>query len=113
MLKLVIGNKNYSSWSLRAWMFLSYHKIAFEEVRISLGLPATKSEILKYSAAGKVPILIDDELVIWDSLLYWNICLNGFSAAEDGRKMSRNVLKQGRSVQKCIHLFSHFERKCQ
>jgi glutathione S-transferase len=67
-MKLIIGNKNYSSWSLRAWLLLSIHEISFEEVNISLSRENTATEIAKYSEAGKVPVLHDNDLVIWDSL---------------------------------------------
>lgn len=65
---LVIGNKNYSSWSLRPWLALTQAGIAFEEKRIPLDRPQTKSEILRHSPSGKVPCLVDGPLVIWDSL---------------------------------------------
>lgn len=65
---LVIGNKNYSSWSLRPWLALTEAGIAFEERRIVLDQPQTKVEILRHSPSGKVPCLIDGELVVWDSL---------------------------------------------
>jgi glutathione S-transferase len=65
---LVIGNKNYSSWSLRPWLFLKYHGIAFEEIRISLYQADSKSRILGFSPSGKVPVLIDGGLKVWDSL---------------------------------------------
>ncbi|WP_163338290.1 glutathione S-transferase family protein [Desulfopila sp. IMCC35008] len=67
-MQLVIGNKNYSSWSLRAWLLPAVHNIAFEEIRIPLGTKVTKSEILRYSKAGKVPVLYDGDVVVWDSL---------------------------------------------
>lgn len=67
-LTLIIGNKNYSSWSLRPWLFLKFHGIAFNEIRIPLYREESKSEILKYSQAGKVPALLDGDLTIWDSL---------------------------------------------
>lgn len=67
-MQLVIGNKNYSSWSLRAWLLPAVHNIAFEEIRIPLGTEATKSKILRYNKAGKVPVLHDGESVVWDSL---------------------------------------------
>jgi glutathione S-transferase len=67
-LKLVIGNKNYSSWSLRPWLLLSAHGIPFEEVRIPLYRDDTGAQIQKYSAAGKVPVLHDAGVVVWDSL---------------------------------------------
>jgi glutathione S-transferase len=68
-LKLVIGNKNYSSWSMRPWLALRASNIPFEEIFISLytGV-ADKQRILEFSRAGKVPILIDGDLAIWDSL---------------------------------------------
>jgi glutathione S-transferase len=67
-LTLVIGNKNYSSWSMRPWIALKAAGIAFEEMMIPLDLPDTKPRIHKISGAGKVPILIDGEMTIWESL---------------------------------------------
>ncbi len=67
-MKLIIGNKNYSSWSLRAWLLLAVSDIPFDEVRIALSTETTASEIAKYSEAGMVPILQDKDLIIWDSL---------------------------------------------
>ncbi|HEY0847735.1 MAG TPA: glutathione S-transferase family protein [Noviherbaspirillum sp.] len=66
--KLVIGNKNYSSWSMRPWVAMTAFGIPFEEVRISLGRPETSSLIAQHSAAGKVPVLIAGETTVWDSL---------------------------------------------
>jgi glutathione S-transferase len=65
---LVIGNKNYSSWSLRPWLLLRKAGIAFAEHRVPLYLPESKAEILSFSPAGKVPVLIDGEVTVWDSL---------------------------------------------
>ncbi len=65
---LVIGNKNYSSWSLRAWLALNQAGVAFDEQRIRLDQPETKAEILRHSPSGKVPCLVDGSLVVWDSL---------------------------------------------
>src|SRR5271155_5104596 len=67
-LELVIGNKNYSSWSMRAWLLMRQNGIEFEEVQISLNQPDSLERKLAYSPAGKVPILIDGDLRIWDSL---------------------------------------------
>ena len=67
-MKLVIGNKNYSSWSLRAWLLLAFHKVPFEEIRIPLRQESTRAAIARYTKAGKVPVLQDGELTIWDSL---------------------------------------------
>lgn len=67
-LKLVIGNKNYSSWSMRAWVLMRHYAIEFEEVQIPLRQTDSLDRKLAYSPAGKVPILLDGELRIWDSL---------------------------------------------
>ena len=65
---LVIGNKNYSSWSLRPWIAMKVLGIGFDEMRIPLYQPGSKERILGYSQAGKVPILRDGDTVVWDSL---------------------------------------------
>jgi glutathione S-transferase len=67
-LTLVIGNKNYSSWSLRAWLFLKQSGIEFEEIRLALYTENWETEIKRYTPAGKVPVLLDGDLKIWDSL---------------------------------------------
>jgi glutathione S-transferase len=65
---LVIGNKNYSSWSLRPWLAMKVLGIPFEEKRVPLYGPDSKRELLRHSPAGKVPCLVDGELRVWDSL---------------------------------------------
>jgi glutathione S-transferase len=67
-LTLVIGNKNYSSWSMRPWVVMTAFGIAFNEVRVLLDQHDTASRIAEYSAAGRVPVLIAGEITIWDSL---------------------------------------------
>ncbi len=71
-MKLVIGNKNYSSWSLRAWLLLAKSELEFEEIPESLereNVKGTLTERLKqYSPTGRVPVLIDGETTAWDSL---------------------------------------------
>lgn len=68
-MKLVIGDKNYSSWSMRPWVLLTHFGIPFDETLIELDHPGTKAEILTHSASGKVPCLVTDEkLAVWDSL---------------------------------------------
>jgi glutathione S-transferase len=67
-LTLIIGNKNYSSWSLRPWIAMRAAGIAFDEKVIPLYLPGSREQILAYSPAGKVPVLIDGERHIWESL---------------------------------------------
>ena len=68
VIKLVIGNKNYSSWSLRAWLLLSAYDIPFEEVEIKLFTEHTRKELQEYTQAGKVPVLHDEDVIVWDSL---------------------------------------------
>jgi glutathione S-transferase len=65
---LVIGNKAYSSWSLRPWLLMRYAGIAFDEVRIPLYQDGHVAKIRGYSAAGKVPVLIDGGITVWESL---------------------------------------------
>lgn len=68
-LMLAIGNKNYSSWSMRPWMALKAAGIAFEEVVIPLYTGAAdKQRILDVTKSGKVPALVDDGITVWDSL---------------------------------------------
>ena len=67
-MKLVIGNKNYSSWSLRAWLCLSANNIDFEEIRIPLDRPDTHKKLSEFTESAKVPVLHDEDLIIWDSL---------------------------------------------
>ncbi len=67
-MQLIIGNKNYSSWSLRPWLLLSHFNLAFEEIRIPLDSPEFTTTLSQYSAAGKVPVLQDKGVEIWDSL---------------------------------------------
>ena len=67
-LKLILGNKNYSSWSLRPWIAMRHAGIAFDEEVIPLYEPGSRERILRYSPAGKVPILLDGDMTIWESL---------------------------------------------
>ncbi len=70
-MKLYIGNKNYSSWSLRPWLLMRHTGIEFEEVKLRLSFDAGsgfKDTLLALAPTGKVPLLLDDELVIWDTL---------------------------------------------
>ena len=67
-MQLVIGNKNYSSWSMRPWLLLQKSGLAFEEKRIALFDGNYKQAILDHSGAGKVPVLVDEDVTVWDSL---------------------------------------------
>jgi glutathione S-transferase len=65
---VVIGNKNYSSWSLRGWLMARIAGIEFEEIVIPLDLPETAAAIKKHSPSGKVPVLMHRGLAVWESL---------------------------------------------
>ena len=66
--KLIIGNKNYSSWSLRAWFLLREADIDFDEHRIALDTDDTARQIAEFNPAGRVPVLLLDEVAVWDTL---------------------------------------------
>jgi len=68
MLKLVIGDKQLSSWSLRPWMLLRHLQLPFEEIRLPLDTPRFHEEIGRYSPSRRVPALLDGGLTVWDSL---------------------------------------------
>ena len=65
---LVIANKLYSSWSLRPWLLLKQAGIAFDEVLVALRQPDTRERILSHSPGGRVPVLIDGDITVWESL---------------------------------------------
>ncbi|MES9900773.1 MAG: glutathione S-transferase [Sedimenticola sp.] len=65
---LVIGNQNYSSWSLRPWLFLCHHQIPFTCRKVSLFVETTAADLTPYFSDAKVPVLQDGDLEVWDSL---------------------------------------------
>ena len=67
-LKLIIGNKNYSSWSMRPWIGMAVAGIPFEETVISLDAKDFKATVGPVSGTGKVPVLIDGNVRVWESL---------------------------------------------
>lgn len=67
-MQLFIGNKNYSTWSLRAWYLMSKFNVVFSEVQLVLDTPDFYNELQKRFSVQKVPALIDDDLAVWDSL---------------------------------------------
>jgi glutathione S-transferase len=82
-LTLVIGNKNYSSWSMRPWLALKASNIAFDEVVIPLYTgDADKQRILEFSRSGKVPVLVDGDVTIWDSLAIIEYIAERFAQAQ-------------------------------
>jgi glutathione S-transferase len=80
-LHLIIGNKNYSSWSLRPWLAMKVAGIAFEETVISLEAPDFKARITALSGAGRVPVLIDGDVRVWESLAIIEYLAEKFRAA--------------------------------
>jgi glutathione S-transferase len=80
-LTLVIGNKNYSSWSFRPWIAMKTAGIGFTEQVISLDDPEFKPRLLKLSPAGKVPVLLDGDIHIWESLAVLEYLAERFPAA--------------------------------
>ncbi len=67
-LQLVIGNRNYSSWSLRGWLAMRHSKLPFEEIFIALSLPETATELARHSPSRLVPVLKVDGTEVWDSI---------------------------------------------
>lgn len=65
---LVIGSKNYSSWSMRAWLLLRWLDIPFDEITVPLYRDDSRETLLRYSPTAKVPVLIDGDMKIWDTL---------------------------------------------
>ena len=96
-MKLVIGNKNYSSWSMRPWVLMTAFGIPFEEVRISLDQPDTSRRIVEYSLAGRVPVLVSGDTTVWDSLAICEYLAERFPERElwphdsEARAMARAI----------------------
>ncbi|MGB0468425.1 MAG: glutathione S-transferase family protein [Pontibacterium sp.] len=96
-MELIIGNKNYSSWSLRGWLMLSAFDIPFHETKLSLFTDAFYTELEKQGVAGKVPVLVDGDIRVWDSLAiceYVNETFlegRGWPASRAGRAEARAI----------------------
>lgn len=94
---IVLGNKRYSSWSLRPWLALKHTGVDFDEVVIPLYVDGAKEQILKHSPAGKVPILKHGDITVWESLAICDYLAERFPAArlwpEDpaARALARSV----------------------
>lgn len=94
---LVIGNKRYSSWSLRPWLLMKHFEIPFQEKLIALDQPQTRTEILKVSPSGKVPALVDGAVTIWESLAIMEYLNEKFPD-----KNMWPVQKEKRAMARCI-----------
>lgn len=96
-LVLVIGNKNYSSWSLRGWLMLKATGAPFREVVVPLDQPDTRQQILQYTPSARVPVLIHKGVSIWDSLAIGEYLAETFPAAglwpqdKEARALARAV----------------------
>ena len=97
---LAIGQKNYSSWSLRPWILLKHLGLEFDEVTLPLYGNAFAGEIAKYSPAGRVPVLVDGDLHVWDSL-----AILEYLAEKTGRIWPKDVAARAlaRSVSAEMH----------
>ena len=102
-LKLVIGNKNYSSWSLRPWVFMKRLGLDFEEIQLRLDTPEFKDELARYGPSGRVPVLRHGDLAVWDSLA---ICEYIAEIAGRGWPADRSIRAVARSV--CAEMHSGF-----
>src|SRR5687768_17123116 len=81
-LRLLIGNKNYSSWSFRPWIAMKAAGIPFAETVISLDAPEFKEQVTRVSGTGKVPALADGGVQIWESLAILEYLAEGFPSAQ-------------------------------
>ena len=96
-LTLIIGNKNYSSWSLRPWVFLKHHNIPFTEKRVALFTDTTNQELSQYNSDLKVPVIKDNNILVWDSLSILEYvsetCLDnrGWPTDSHARAMARSI----------------------
>jgi glutathione S-transferase len=79
LLTLVIGNKNYSSWSLRPWLAMKQFGLSFDEIRIPLYTSDAPAQIRQYSPSGKVPVLLHGTQTVWDSLAICEYLAEEFS----------------------------------
>jgi glutathione S-transferase len=81
-LTLIIGNKNYSSWSFRPWIAMKTADIAFDEVVVSLDAPDFKARLAPHSGTGKVPALVDGTVNVWESLAILEYLSDKFPAKQ-------------------------------
>lgn len=102
---LVIGNKNYSSWSMRAWIVLVAFDIPFKEIRILLDQPDTATRIAEYSLAGRLPVLIDSDITVWDSLAICDYLAEQFY---DKKLWPQNIAARARARSICAEMHCSF-----
>jgi glutathione S-transferase len=94
-LTLVIGNKNYSTWSLRAWLFMKHAGVEFQEILVPLDTPETREQLERYGPSGRVPVLRQGTLCVWDSLAICEYIAElsgrGWPQAREARAVARSV----------------------
>lgn len=96
-LTLIIGNKNYSSWSLRPWVFMKQNQIEFQEKRVALFVESTADELAAYNSDFKVPVLQDGDFLVWDSLAILEylsenyLASKGWPADRHARALARSI----------------------
>jgi len=103
--KLVIGNKNYSSWSMRPWLLLKAFDIPFEEINIALYQNNTAEKLGPYSPSLKVPAFLHSEITVWDSLA---ICEYISEQLLDGRGWPINPKKRASARSICAEIHAEF-----
>jgi glutathione S-transferase len=107
---LVIGSKNYSSWSLRPWLFLRKVGFEFQERVVHFDAADYRAQIAAYSPSERVPLLIDDGLKIWDSLA---ICEYAAESTQRGLPQDRAARALARSVAAEMHSgFQSLRNEC-
>lgn len=102
MLQLVIANRNYSSWSLRAWLHLVESGVEFEQIRVPLFTGQWRDEIARYSPVGRAPVLIVNGFSIWDSMAIMEYVAEQFPAAV-GWPKNRQQRARARSISAEMH----------
>lgn len=104
-IQLILGNKNYSSWSLRAWLCLRKSGVDFEEILLPLDTPEFNERIGDYSPTGRVPVLWHEGTPIWDSLA---ICEYANDAFAGGRLWPENLISRGMGRSMAAEMHSSF-----
>ena len=109
MRRLFIGNKNYSSWSMRAWVLMRHFRIEFEEVMLRFDGFSPQSQfkqrLSEISPAGQVPVLVDDKIVVWDTLAIAEYLAETFSELN---LWPRNTAHRARARSVCAEMHGGF-----